>query len=200
MMLKDELTKDNINMYTSHLNNKLGLMINLVDNILNWVRTQMGGMKFDIIKLNLKELVKENIHLFSSQAELKAIKIFDQVPEGLMVMGDKNVVRMVIRNLMANALKFTKNEGQVFISAVVQENCILIEVRDTGIGIPPEKMNLLFTDAHFTSPDTNHNAGTGIGLLLCKEFLSKTSGEIWVESEVDKGSSFKFTLPQVQVE
>jgi signal transduction histidine kinase len=195
MMLKDELTKDNINMYTSHLNNKLGLMINLVDNILNWVRTQMGGMKFDIMKLSLKEIVKENIHLFSSQAELKAIKIIDEVPEDIKILGDKNVVRMVIRNLLANALKFTKNEGQVFISASVQENYILIEVRDTGIGIPPEKMKLLFTDAHFTSPDTNHNAGTGIGLLLCKEFLSKTSGEIWVESEEDKGSSFKFTLP-----
>ncbi|MDB5257034.1 MAG: hypothetical protein JWM14_1729 [Chitinophagaceae bacterium] len=195
MMLKDELTKDNINMYTSHLNNKLGLMINLVDNILNWVRTQMGGMKFDILKLNLKEIVKENIHLFSSQAELKAIKIVDEVPEDIKVLGDKNVVRMVIRNLVANALKFTKNEGQVFISASVLNNSVLIEVRDTGIGIPPEKMKLLFTDAHFTSPDTNHNAGTGIGLLLCKEFLSKTCGEIWVESEENKGSSFKFTLP-----
>lgn len=195
MMLKDELTKDNINMYTSHLNNKLGLMINLVDNILNWVRTQMGGMKFDILELKVKEIVKENIHLFSSQAELKSIKIIDEVPDDIKVLGDKNVVRMVIRNLLANALKFTKNEGQVFISTRIQGDCVLIEVRDTGIGIPPEKMKLLFTDAHFTSPDTNHNAGTGIGLLLCKEFLSKTSGEIWVESEEDKGSSFKFTLP-----
>ena len=200
MMLKDELTKDNINMYTSHLNNKLGLMINLVDNILNWVRTQMGGMNFDIHKLQLKELVKENIHLFSSQAELKAIKIIDEVPDGIRILGDKNVVRMVIRNLIANALKFTKNEGQIFISTTLQENLVLIEIRDTGIGIPPEKMKMLFTDAHFTSPDTNHNAGTGIGLLLCKEFLSKTSGEIWVESEVNKGSSFKFTLPVVEEE
>ena len=195
MMLKDELTKDNINMYTAHLNNKLGLMINLVDNILNWVRTQMGGMNFDIAKLNLKDIVKENIHLFGSQAELKSIKINDEVSEDIKVLGDKNVVRMVIRNLLANALKFTKNEGQVYISATLQEESVLIEVRDTGIGIDPEKIKLLFTDAHFTSPDTNHNAGTGIGLLLCKEFLSKMSGEIWAESEVDKGSSFKFTLP-----
>ncbi|MBC7487303.1 MAG: sensor histidine kinase, partial [Cytophagaceae bacterium] len=195
MMLKDELTKDNINMYTSHLNNKLGLMINLVDNILNWVRTQMGGMKFDILELKIKEIVKENIHLFSSQAELKSIKITDEVPDDIKVLGDKNVVHMVIRNLVANALKFTKSDGQVFISARVQGNNVLIEVRDTGIGISPEKMKLLFTDAHFTSPDTNHNAGTGIGLLLCKEFLSKTSGKIWVDSEEDKGSSFKFTLP-----
>ena len=195
MMLKDELTKENINMYTSHLNNKLALMINLVDNILNWVRTQMGGMKFDILKLNLKEIVKENIHLFSSQAELKAIRIIDDVPEDVKVLGDKNVVRMVIRNLLANALKFTKNDGQIIISTSLQGESVLIEVRDTGVGIPPEKIKLLFTDAHFISPDTNHNAGTGIGLLLCKEFLSKTSGEIWAESEEGKGSSFKFTLP-----
>jgi two-component system, sensor histidine kinase LadS len=199
MMLKDELTKENINLYTSHLNNKLGLMINLVDNILNWVRTQMGGMNFDITSLNLKELVKENITLFISQAELKNIKVIDEVPENLLVMGDKNVVRMVIRNLIANALKFTKNGGSIFIFAKIDQGKVLIEIKDTGVGIPPEKIKLLFTDAHFTSPDTNHNAGTGIGLLLCKEFLSKTAGEIWAESEVDKGSSFKFTLPLAEL-
>jgi signal transduction histidine kinase len=197
MMIKDELTKENISMYTTHLNNKLGLMIHLVDNILNWVRTQMEGRSFDIRELNLKELVKENTHLFSSQAELKHIQIIDEVAEGIWVMGDKNVVRMVIRNLLANALKFTKNDGQVFISATEQGDRVLIEIRDTGVGIPVEKIRMLFTDAHFTSPDTNNNAGTGIGLLLCKEFLAKTNGEIWVESVVDKGSSFKFTLPIV---
>ncbi|MDB5273119.1 MAG: hypothetical protein JWO58_1486 [Chitinophagaceae bacterium] len=195
MMIKDELTKENINMYTSHLNNKLGLMINLVDNILNWVRTQMEGMKFDILKLNLKDIVKENIHLFSSQADLKKIRIIDEVSEDIFILGDKNVVRMVIRNLLANALKFTKNDGQIYIRANDAFGVVRVEVQDTGIGIPSEKIKLLFTDAHFTSPDTNHNAGTGIGLLLCKEFLSKTGGEIWVESEVDKGSSFRFTLP-----
>ena len=196
MMLKDELTTQNLNMYSAHLNNKLGLMINLVDNILNWVRTQMEGMKFDIKNINLKELVKENIHLFASQAELKNISIVDNVVEDLTLLGDKNVVKMVVRNLLANAIKFTSNEGSVHISSHLEGDYVVVDVRDTGVGIDAEKIKLLFTDAHFTSPDTNQNAGTGIGLLLCNEFLSKTDGSIWVESVVGKGSSFKFMLPK----
>lgn len=198
MMLKDELTKENINMYTSHLNNKLGLMINLVDNILNWVRSQMEGINFDIQEISVNELVKENVHLFSSQAELKKIEVFDQVEENTLVLGDKNVVRMVIRNLLANALKFTHSGGQIFISSQKVGDNMAIEVRDTGVGIDPDKIKLLFTDAHFTSPDTNQNAGTGIGLLLCKEFLVHISGTIIVESTLGEGARFTFTLPSIE--
>lgn len=196
MMMKDEVTQEKISMYTMHLNNKLGLMVSLVDNILHWVRSQMDGMKFNIQPITLKDLVKENVNLFSSQAELKNITIIDEVPEDTFLLGDKNVVRLVIRNLLANALKFTENDGQVYISAIAQGDNILVEIRDTGIGMDEVSVKKLFTNAHFTTPDTNKKEGTGLGLLLCKEFLKKNSGEIWVESELDKGSSFKFTLPK----
>jgi signal transduction histidine kinase len=193
MMMKDDLTPEKINMYMLHLNNKLGLMISLVDNILHWVRSQMDGIKLDIQKMDLKNLVRENVNLFQSQAELKNITIVDEVPENSWIMGDKNIVLLVIRNLLSNALKFTNEGGTIYISVKQHGEHMVTEIKDTGVGIDEETVGKLFSDSHFSRPDTNQNAGTGLGLLLSKEFLARTSGKIWVESEEGKGASFKFT-------
>jgi len=196
MMLKDEPTKEKVSMYTSHLNNKLSLMIGLVDNILHWVRSQMGGMKMEVTAFKLNTLVKETINFYGSQAELKNITIEDCISDEIQIKADKNVVRLVMRNLLSNALKFTDNNGKVTISATENQNKILIEVNDTGVGMDEDKLKKLFTDAHFTTADTNQKEGTGLGLLLCKEFLLKVDGDIWAESKVGVGTSFKVTLPK----
>jgi two-component system, sensor histidine kinase LadS len=200
MMMKDELTPEKINMYTLHLNNKLGSMVSLVDNILHWVRSQMNGIKLDIQKTDLKDLIEENVSLFQSQSELKNITLIDEVSKNTWVMGDKNIIRLVIRNLLSNALKFTPEGGKIYISSKPDGGNIVTEIKDTGVGIDKEAIAKLFSELYFSTPDTSKNQGTGLGLLLCKEFLSRTSGKIWVESEVDKGATFKFTQPRAIAE
>jgi signal transduction histidine kinase len=156
----------------------------------------MGGMKMEVTSFKLNNLVKETINFYGSQAELKNITIEDRIGDDIQIKADKNIVRLVMRNLLSNALKFTDNNGKVIISAIENENKVHIEVKDTGVGMDEDKLKKLFTDAHFTTADTNQKEGTGLGLLLCKEFLLKVDGDIWAESQVGIGTSFKVALPK----
>jgi signal transduction histidine kinase len=197
MMRTDKATEENQKMYSMHFSNKIGTMSGLLENILQWIRSQREGLKFKIQTIDLREVIIENINVASSQAELKGIKIMNEIHSEVQIMGDKNVVHLVVRNLLSNAIKFTENGGEVHVSSKVLNGEVEVEVRDTGVGMSAEKLAMLFHDeTHFTTPDTTKKDGTGLGLLLCKEFLSKTSGEIWAESKEGEGSSFKFRLPK----
>ncbi|HEY8401047.1 MAG TPA: sensor histidine kinase [Cytophagaceae bacterium] len=196
MMTMDEPTKENVVRYSLHLNNKLSGMISLVENILHWVRSSMKGINPEIEEIILIDIVKENVTLFSSQAALKNIQIVNEIPADISVAADKNIINLVIRNLISNAIKFTEDDGSITISAKVCEGEVLTEIRDTGIGMSQETILKLFNpDQIYTTVSTDKRSGTGLGLLLCKEFLGKISGRIWVESEPGKGSVFKFVLP-----
>lgn len=197
MMRTDKATEENQKMYSMHFSNKIGTMSGLLENILQWIRSQREGLKFKIQTIDLREVIIENINVASSQAELKGIKIMNEIHSEVQIMGDKNVVHLVVRNLLSNAIKFTESGGEVHVSSKVLNGEVEVEVRDTGVGMSAEKLAMLFHDeTHFTTPDTTKKDGTGLGLLLCKEFLSKTSGEIWAESKEGEGSSFKFRLPK----
>ncbi|MFN6944985.1 MAG: 7TM diverse intracellular signaling domain-containing protein [Cytophagaceae bacterium] len=200
MMAKEEPTPEKIASYNLHLNNKLNQMIGLVDNILHWVRSQMDGITLEIKEVNLHTTINESIAALSNQAELKDIKITNLVPQGYKVNGDHNVILLVTRNLLANALKFTPNNGSVEFSAYKENGMVITEITDNGVGINPENLEKLFTDAHSSTQDTDHKGGTGLGLLLCKEFLQRTSGNIWVESEEGKGTTFRFSQPEASEE
>jgi PAS domain S-box-containing protein len=169
----------------------------LLENLLEWSRLQRGVMNFTPEKLNIKSRFDVCISVLSESAKKKGIVIETSVNENLEINADKHMFDTIVRNLISNALKFTKSGGIVSISAFYQkENSIEIKISDTGIGMTPELINKLFRiDEKTSRPGTDGEPSTGLGLLLCKEFIEKHGGKIRVESEVGKGTTFAFILP-----
>ena len=170
----------------------------LLENLLTWARSQSGRIDFIPKDIYLKEVVSETVSALFAPASKKEIKISETVSDKDMISADKNMVSTVIRNLISNAIKFTPKKGTIQISTKKQadSNLIEISVKDSGIGIPKDKINELFrVDKNSSTAGTEGEQGTGLGLILCKEFVEKHGGKIWVESEIGEGSEFKFTLP-----
>lgn len=170
---------------------------NLLENLLAWSRTQMGKIPFSPKVIDLQTLTNDSISLFKEIADKKRIKLTAMVTEDLSVYADRDMVATVLRNLIINGIKFTPREGRVIVRANKSaDSMILIEVKDSGIGISPEKIEIIFSvDRDWSEAGTEDESGTGLGLFLCKEFVEKNGGRIWVESEVSVGTSFFFTLP-----
>ena len=168
----------------------------LLVNLLEWSRSQMGSIKFNPERYNLYALVKETFSLYSAKANEKEILLTNNLNENSDIFADKNMLKTIFRNLVANALKFTERGGVIEISEKDSKDSKEIIIRDTGVGINPEDINKLFRlDVNYTSEGTEDEGGTGLGLLLCKEFINKHGGKIHVESKVGFGSKFIFTLP-----
>ncbi len=172
----------------------------LLENLLLWARTQRGTLDFYPEKENLYLLSSETIELLRQSAANKAIFLINQIPEDIYVHADKNMLLTIFRNLLSNAIKFTPKEGKIVISAGLttdeyKQNLVEISVKDSGVGIEKEKRAQLFKiSENISTKGTEGESGTGLGLILCKEFVEKHGGTIKVESEVWKGSSFIFTL------
>lgn len=169
----------------------------LLQNLLEWSRAQTGKIKFDPESIELRHLIHNKIIFLAPLATSKAIDLSTDVQEKIYVRADLNMVETILRNLISNAIKFTPHNGSVTISAIEKENWVELSVSDTGIGIMPENMDKLFRiDTHHTTVGTDQEKGTGLGLIICKEFVEKHGGEIFVESEFGKGTTFTFTLPK----
>jgi len=167
----------------------------LLMNLLEWARAQTGKLVFTPELFNLKDLIDENIALLNSNANQKAITINEDIPDEVIAFADKQMIGTVLRNLISNAIKFTHQGGEIKISVKKSEKEILISVIDNGIGIEPDRINNLFhINTSNSTPGTNNEHGTGLGLILCKEFLEKHGGKIWAESKQGKGTVFHFTL------
>jgi len=168
---------------------------NLLKNLLEWSRSQTGKLKMIPVSLNLKYLVDKNIELLDSHAKSKNINIFSYI-DAISVVADENTLDTVIRNLLSNAIKFTHANGKVEISAQKKGTEIEVSISDTGVGIKPQDIDKLFRiDVNHTMIGTGEEKGTGLGLILCKEFVEKNGGLIRVESEEGKGSVFYISLP-----
>ncbi len=174
----------------------------LLENLLLWSRSQRGNLNFIYEKENLYLLLTETINILKPAAINKGIQINVDFLQNIYVIADKNSLSTIFRNLINNAIKFTPNKGKILINAETITNhdnkeFIKITIIDNGVGIAKEKLSKLFTITGETSTKgTNGEVGTGLGLILCKEFVVKNGGEIWVESEVGKGSKFIFTIPK----
>lgn len=169
---------------------------NLLENLLNWSRTQRGVIKTTPELFDMNSLIGQIIDLLSTIANAKDIKISNLTMEDIPVYADKNMVSTILRNLISNAIKFTKAKGRVNIAAYVHEEYAYVKIEDTGIGIRKSVLDKLFdNETLYSTRGTDNEKGSGIGLSLCKEFTERSSGKIWVESEVDKGTIFTFTLP-----
>jgi len=168
----------------------------LLNNLLDWTLLQMDKLNLQATRINLHKIVEENIQLLNS-VQGKHIHMINEVPHDAVGFADSNTINLVIRNLMTNAIKFTMDGGEVIIAAKAKGFEWIISVKDNGIGMKPEVLNILFDKtAPYTTRGTANEKGTGLGLILCKEFVEKNGGKIWVESEEGKGSMFWFTVPK----
>lgn len=168
-----------------------------LNNLLSWGKTQMSGSVTNPNEVLVKQIVTENINLLSEVAEHKSINLFNEVNEDVLVWCDRNHLSIVIRNLLNNALKFTAEKGAIKVRASEKKTFWEISVSDTGIGMNDEMINNIFSQEHNTSNHgTNNEKGTGLGLVLCKEMVEKNNGSIWVESNLNEGSCFYFSVPK----
>ena len=168
----------------------------LLENLLEWSRAQTGNLTFMPQNINIREVVDENLANMRVNATNKKINLFSKIRNDIEIVADRNMLNTVIRNLLSNALKFTHEAGKITVDAVREDGLVTISVKDTGVGIPEKDLNKLFRiDIKYSNIGTAKEKGTGLGLLLCKEFIEKHGGRLWVESVQGEGSEFKFTLP-----
>jgi PAS domain S-box-containing protein len=172
-------------------------MYRLLENLLQWSQIQSGTIPFDPKHVSLQSVIDESVEVTKEPATLKEIEIYSVLKEQLMIYADSNMLQTVMRNLISNAIKFTPKGGKVSVSAFRNDkNEVEITVADTGIGISQTMIGNLFRiDVKTNRMGTDSEPSNGLGLLLCKEFVEKHGGKIWVESEVGKGSVFHFTIP-----
>ncbi|MGE0088749.1 MAG: ATP-binding protein [Bacteroidales bacterium] len=171
---------------------------NLLENLLQWAKSQTGRIKVDPQKIDLYELANENINLFKAGAVKKGINLVSTVNEGMYAFADRNMITAIIRNLVSNAIKFTNKGDRITLNANRKDGFIYFTVTDTGIGIPVENLKKLFViEENVSTQGTEDEEGTGLGLIICKEFVEKNGGSIWVESSLNTGTKFTFSIPAI---
>ncbi|MBK8394518.1 MAG: PAS domain-containing sensor histidine kinase [Leptospiraceae bacterium] len=168
----------------------------LLENLMQWAKSQTGNIKFDPIILSIKKTINANLPLIETNAIAKNISIQNKIELDDLVIADEIMLNTVLRNLITNAIKFTYTNGEIIITSEESGEFLQINVADSGTGISPENLEKLFRiDSKFTKNGTGGEKGTGLGLILCKEFIEIQGGQIWAKSEIGKGSVFTFTLP-----
>ncbi|WP_170170392.1 ATP-binding protein [Hymenobacter perfusus] len=197
LMKLGRLPAERLASHSERLTRMLDGTLHLLDNLLNWSAAQLKGEgSARAERIRLDELADETVALFQGDAERKNIRLQNDMPEVCLARADVNMTRLILRNLLSNALKFTGSGGTVMLAARRQGQWWEITVQDTGVGIEPAQQNrLLGNGAHFTTPGTAREKGTGLGLRLCQEFVLRNGGKLTFQSQPGVGSVFQFTLP-----
>lgn len=203
-----KLLSDEYNSFTENerkeflelIKNSSTQVYSLLENLLDWSRSQRGLIDFNPVETDLSLIAQNCIDILNIATSKKKITLLNNIPAGTQCVADPNLITTVFRNIISNSIKFTNDNGRI--ETGILENfsnggqMTNVYIRDNGIGMSPEHIEKLFRiDQNVSRPGTAQEAGTGLGLILCKEFIEKHQGKIWVESEIDKGSTFYFTLP-----
>lgn len=192
----EELQKNEIKEFASSIVDISKQTIGLLTNLLEWSRLQTGRIEFHPAQMNAFGVVENSISLLSSNAEQKNIKVINKLDADTYIYADENMMQSVFNNLLTNAIKFTNINGEINISSDKINDMICFSVKDNGVGMDARQKSLLFEmNKSFTTPGTTNEKGSGLGMILCKDFIEKHGGEIWVESSVGSGSEFFFTIP-----
>jgi len=179
-----------------HLHTASTNELNMLDYLVEWARIKYASEAFTPAKIELSQYVKKVLDILTETATLNTINLHHEVEENISVFADSKMLLSVLQNIVSNAIKHTSSGGNITITAKKSENKIIVEIKDTGIGMSKEIQKKLFTpQMDSLSKGRKENKGAGIGLLLVKSFLERNGGEIWVESTEGVGSSFYFTLP-----
>lgn len=167
----------------------------LLINLLEWSRSQTGNMEFSFDRLSLKEIADQSIQLLQSSADEKSVELQNDISENTYIYADRNTLNTVFRNLLSNSIKFSYTQNKVKIDSSHLDDMVQVNISDEGVGIPSDKISSLFRlDRTYSTKGTNKETGTGLGLILCKEFVEKNGGTIDAISEEGKGSTFRFTV------
>ena len=173
----------------------------LLENLLYWSRFQIGMIKFNEKEIDVSSLLEENIRSIKHSAQLKEIKIVSDIQKDIIIKADREMLSTVFRNLLSNAIKFTNKNGMVDVKGYQKNGDLEICIQDNGIGIDDSKINQLFSITDISSQvGTNGEKGTGLGLILCNEFVEKHQGKITVESVKNKGTKFVVIIPMKNLE
>jgi signal transduction histidine kinase len=192
-----DYTSEEIQRYSKIINEAAKNIHLLIENLLEWSRSQSGNIDYHPEWTNLLPMVTEIFKVFDIHADKKGVNLVSEIPENVSVYADRNLLSTILRNLISNAVKFTPSGGQVRIFCEQNESEITISVEDTGIGMSEKQMENIFKlKRNVTMPGTSEEKGTGLGLILCKEFVDMHRGKIWASSKPKVGTTFNFTLPK----
>ncbi len=183
--------------FIEEINKSSKSLFNLLENLLVWSRSQMGVLDFNPMDLDLNYLANQSVEVLALQASKKNVTVATDFAESAVVNGDANMLLTVTRNILSNSIKFTQSGGKITVSTGFIEKYVYIRIEDNGVGIPEDKIKILFEpSATKSSHGTNDEKGTGLGLVLCKDFIDKHSGRIEVQSKVKEGSTFTILIPK----
>ena len=194
LLKTNAFSPEQASVYLANLDDSLRNTFALLDNILYWAKSQLNGIKVTPEVFDISHLVDENTLLIETGIKTKNNNLSNNVEE-VEVYADREITKMILRNILSNALKFTPTGGKIIISAEPKEEELIVSIADTGIGIPAEKQKKIFTSGVGTTNGTENEPSSGMGLMLSQDFLTKTGGKIWFDSEEGKGTTFYFTLP-----
>lgn len=190
------MSKEEVGYFFKEISKDIGTNNLLLDNLLAWAKTQLHGFKTHPKTISLARITDEALYHFNKLFNTKDLHINNQVDYECIAYADYEMTKTIIRNLIGNAIKFTPKKGSITITCNKCNGELIISVKDSGIGIPQDKLDKLFQDNFFTTQGLNKEKGTGLGLKICKEFIEKNNGRIWVESKLEQGTTFFFTLPE----
>ena len=197
-MQRQDMPASEIKSLIPDIKNDLNYTVSLMDNLLQWAKSQMQAHTVNADTHNIKEMIDEVMQVLYLQAEAKKIHIENKVADGYNIWADRDMINLVLRNLISNAIKFSPSGAKISIGTYDQSQFTEIYVKDSGKGISKEEMKKIGGQEFYTSNGTAQEQGTGLGLLLCKEFLAKNNGQLRIQSESGKGSVFSFILPKAE--
>lgn len=185
-----------IEKYSQIIINSSNKILELLGNLVEWSLSQTGEIECNLETLSVKELFINIYEIYEPIARQKNIKLSLEVIENPEVLADKNMIKTVLRNLVNNAVKYTHPDGVITMAAREKNNEVYISVSDNGVGISEAKLKNIFKNHHYNSrPGTNQEKGTGLGLIVCNDFVNRNKGSIWVDSKEEMGTTFTFSLP-----
>lgn len=196
LLREDDLSREDIESMWTQLELAVSQNISMMDNLLAWAQEQMSGMALNLQTIAARDVVEEVFNNFEFQARQKGVSLVNNVAKGLKAQADLNLLKLILRNFVANSIKFTQEGDTITVSTREDGGKIIFEVNDTGIGIPEKDQQNLFSIHGGSREGTNNEKGSGLGLQLCKEFVEKQDGEITVKSIEGEGTTFSFSMPK----
>jgi len=199
MLNSGMITDDEFKLFIPKLSKNIGYTTGLLENLLFWSRSQLQGEIIKPVYFNFKGITDNIIALFDNVIKEKDIITENNLDPFSLVYADMDMIQLIVRNLMSNAVKFSKHGGSIKITSRIKGKDFIICISDSGVGISKENQRKLFEQETFTTRGTDNEEGTGLGLLLCKDFIEKNGGKIWVESEIGVGTKFFVQIPNSPV-
>jgi signal transduction histidine kinase len=195
---KHNISEEELTKLASSVKDSSIRVSNLLDNLLNWAQSQSGILALKPTKNNLADITEEQIDLYSSNLKQKQITIINTVSDEHHVLCDTHMLNTILRNMISNAIKFSYENGTIEINSTLDDSHCIISIKDNGIGIEKDKIGMVFNiGSDYNRRGTKKEKGSGIGLPLCKEFVEKNNGKIWIDSVIREGTIIYFSLPVV---